>query len=206
MATLQNTIPSYLYQQYQDDDALQAFVAAYNQLAQTYVNSFNQLNLPIYTQDPVSGAVLDWVAAGLYGITRPTLAYTTSFTYEDFNTYVLNQIAIDDRVDASTSTYFAVTDDVFRRILTWNLYRGDGHVFSPLWLKKRVVRFLLGANGAPLVVDDTSAVSVAYASGGAVTIVVTLGGTITLSLVQLLAATVNQGVCPLPPFYTYSIT
>jgi len=204
--TLQTTIPSYLYQEYSDDDALQAFVASYNQLAQTYVSSFNQLNLPIYTQPPVSGAVLDWVAQGLYGIIRPTLAATVYHVAEAFNTYQLNQIPIDGKSTLSTSTFYPVTDDIFRRILTWNLYKGDGRVFSAKWLKKRVARFLLGANGAPLPVADTQSVGVTYTSSSHIVVTIDLGGTITSTLVAILAAAIAQNDCPLPPFYTYSFT
>ena len=44
-------LPSYIYQEYSDDDDLQAFAASYNSLAQQYINTLNSLNLPIYTSD-----------------------------------------------------------------------------------------------------------------------------------------------------------
>ncbi|HET8686956.1 MAG TPA: hypothetical protein VFM18_09875, partial [Methanosarcina sp.] len=43
-----NTIKSYLYQEYQDDLDLQAFVNAYNAYTQSYVDWYNQTALPIY--------------------------------------------------------------------------------------------------------------------------------------------------------------
>ena len=70
--SLQQIIPAYLYQEYQDDPDLQAFWAAYNTLAQQYVNWFLQIGLPIYTGPLIVGPLLDWIAQGLYGIARPT--------------------------------------------------------------------------------------------------------------------------------------
>src|ERR1700739_1536949 len=73
-------IPSYLYEEYNDDSDLQAFVSSYNTLAQTFLNTLVELNLPIYTSDVISGPLLDWVAEGLYGISRPSLFSGQSIT------------------------------------------------------------------------------------------------------------------------------
>ena len=70
---LTKTIPSYLYKEYDDDEALQAFVDAFNASAQDYVDWFNTIELPVYTSPTSSGDLLDWVAEGLYGIPRPSL-------------------------------------------------------------------------------------------------------------------------------------
>ena len=69
---LTKILPSYLYTQYADDVNLQSFVSAYNTMTQEYLDWFNNINLPIYTVQ--SGTMLDWVATGLYGIPRPTIA------------------------------------------------------------------------------------------------------------------------------------
>src|SRR5215472_10372716 len=68
---LKKVIPSYLYQEYTDDDDLQAFVDEQNGMQQNYVDTFNALNLPIYTGAIIKGPLLDWVAEGLYGYKRP---------------------------------------------------------------------------------------------------------------------------------------
>ena len=47
--TRQIIIPSYLYQQYQGDDALQAFVDAENVMAQEWLNWWNLINLPVWS-------------------------------------------------------------------------------------------------------------------------------------------------------------
>jgi hypothetical protein len=70
---LTKNLPSYVYQEYSDDDSIQGFVLAQNQIQQAFLNWFNSLNLPIYTKDPISGPLLDWVAGGLYGFLRPVL-------------------------------------------------------------------------------------------------------------------------------------
>ncbi len=132
---LTQTIPSYLYQEYADDENLRAFVANYNVMAQDYVTWFATASLPIYTLQ--SDALLDWVAAGLYGWQRPTL---------------LDEPA---------------TDDVFKRCITWSFYKGDGRVFNIRWLKRRLQRWLNGVDGTDIGyisggVDQTYQISVTF--------------------------------------------
>ena len=62
---LSKTIKSYLYFEYRGDEDCQAFVDAYNQLAQEFVDWFTGIDLPVYTGDQINGPLLDWVAAGL---------------------------------------------------------------------------------------------------------------------------------------------
>lgn len=145
--SLQNVIPSYLYKEFDDDDDLQAFVYAYNLLAQIYVSWFNQIELPIYTG--LSGALLDWVGQSpLYGIARPTLY---SGQPESEGLIASGEIALLEIADfqiVNNITDLAVTsDDVYQRILTWYAYDGDGRQFSAQWLRRRVARFLYGAGG-----------------------------------------------------------
>lgn len=146
--TLIQTIPSYLYQQYADDDDLQAFVGAYNAATQTYVDWFNQANLPIYTQ--LTGDLLDWVAEGLYGFTRTQLATPVPTPLGTLNTEVLNSVSPLGTLNSyvpPTETFYTLTDDVFQRMLTWDFYKGDGKRFCMRWLKRRIMRFLVGTNG-----------------------------------------------------------
>lgn len=140
MATLQKIIAAYLYQQYQDDEDLLAFVKVFNQMSQDYLDTFNNLELPIYTRDPVAGELLDWVAEGLYGLARPVLPTT------------------------------AVDDDLFRRVITWHVLKGDGRVFWIRWLKRRVAQFLFGTNGVSFNVDQTYRISVIQDAAQNVTI------------------------------------
>lgn len=205
LTALSTIIPAYVYQQYADDDNVSAFFYAYNNFAQTYLNWFNGLNLPIYTGDVISGPLLDWVAQGIYGISRPTLAITrTLSTLGDFNTYDVNSIDINGSGGTSTSTIYTVTDDIFKRIITWNFYKGDGFTFSALWLKRRIARFLAGVNGTDYT-GPTYQISVVYA--GTKTINVTLfSGSIPLTAAIILQAAILDGnILPLPFQYTVNV-
>lgn len=159
--SVQNVIPSYAYVQYQDDDEVTAFFEAYNIYAQAYTDWFNNLNLPIYTRSPVEGTLLDWVAAGLYGIIRPGLPTSTGTPSEGpLNTWRANSLPVNGYRPGIPDTFTATTDDTFRRILTWNFFKGDGKVFTPTWLKRRINRFLNGLNGTNVQNDTTYDVSV----------------------------------------------
>lgn len=143
--SLQNVIPSYLFSQYTDDDGLQAQRLAYNQVAQSYLDWFNQINLPVYTG--LSGSLLDWVATGLYGLPRPLIPTQAGPGVGLFDTVEYNQIEYNQYFVAQNQTFYTVSDDLYKRILTWRFYRGDGPQFTIPWLKKRVKRFLVGVNG-----------------------------------------------------------
>lgn len=168
--TLQKTIPSYAYTQYADDDDIQGFFAAFNTLAQQYVNTFNALNLPVYTGDLIVGALLDWVALGLYGLARPLLPYGVGKNLGPYNTSAFNSLYFNESKLLGPTTYYATTDDIFKRILTWHLYKGDGKVFNIRWLKRRIMRFLLGVNGTSPDIGNTYQVSVTFGPSGQVNI------------------------------------
>jgi hypothetical protein len=168
-------IPSYLYQEYSDDDDLQAFVAAYNSMQQDIVDTFNGLNLPIYTKEPVAGPLLDWVARGLYGMARPSLIsgeYKTLGPYNsgNYNTQQYNSW------DLLFPDQIAITnDDIFRRILTWHVSKREGKYFTIHWLKKRIAKFLYGTNGTQPNIDQTYQISVTFGPNYEVTIRFILG-------------------------------
>ena len=144
--SLQNTIPAFPYKEYDDDDDLQAMFNAYNVLAQIYVDWFNQINLPIYTG--LEGALLDWVGQGLYGKIRPTLYSNTPYVFGPLNTFSLNQHGPNAGGVINNITDIAVTDDdIYKRVITWHFYKGDGKQINAQWVRRRVLRFLYGANG-----------------------------------------------------------
>ena len=167
---LTSVIPSYLYQEYSDDDDLQEFVAAQNQCQQDYVDTFNALNLPIYTGPTgegntslVAGALLDWVGTGLYGMLRPALDSGQPVVMGPLNTWGPNWIypnwnippanisltfGLNELQQLSVGDIVVTDDDLYRRILTWHLFKGDGNYFSIRWLKRRVWRFCYGPNGS----------------------------------------------------------
>jgi len=158
----ETVIPSYLYIQYNDDDDLLAFVEAYNQTAQEFISWFASANLPVYTAVTIAGALLDWVALGLYGIARPVLPAAKSRDLGPFNTFMFNTLPPNGRKMIDPGTYYITTDDVFKRVITWNFYKGDGRTFNVRGLKRRVMRFLTGENGVDPGVDNTYQISVTF--------------------------------------------
>lgn len=198
-AMLSQTIGSYLYFQYQDDPTLPAFIEAYNAMTQTYVTWFNTINLPVWTSPTISGPLLDWVANGIYGIPRPVLTTSSSSVTGPIATFAIatNPIAARTEVDSGTATI--ATDDIYKRVMTWNLYKGDGMQFTTAWLKRRIARFLAGQNGVDPGIEDTFNVSIAEAPG-TFTITLPTGG-VSVQLQQCFA----NNVLSLPFQYTYEV-
>jgi hypothetical protein len=232
---LNDILPSYLYTQYNDDDDLQAFVGAQNDYARSYLNWFNTLNLPVYTSSTISGTLLDWVAAGLYGFPeRPSLPSGHINATGGYNTLPYNKLEFNKFRYISTGAYYATNDDVFKRIITWSFYKGDGMQFSIDWLKRRVIRFLIGVNGTCPPIDNTYQVSVQFGTGGVVNILIlngqrtVTGGAIynrfgfntvaynglksrfmnytPLALAPVLQAGIASGALPLPFQFTYNVS
>lgn len=199
--SLTNIIRMYLYEQYADDDDLQAFVAAHNGFAQQYLDLFNQIQLPVYTNPLITGALLDWVAAGLYGMRRPVLFSGSNVGLGAYNTVELNLLAFNEHTKVGVSHVSTTTDDVFKRIMTWNLYRGDGKQFNVKWLKRRIVRFLIGENGTAPAIDNTYDVSVTYGAGRVVNILLP-----NVAFAEMLQEAIESGAVQLPFQYSYNVT
>lgn len=174
--TVTEVIPSYLYEQYADDDDLRAFVDAYNGLAQQYVTWFAETVLGDYTS--LSGALLDWVALGLYGIARPSLASGLNRDIGPLNTWTLNQIAFNTITRVGPQNVTVTTDDIFKRIITWNFYKGDGRQFNVRYLKRRVMRFLIGENGSAPNIEQTYLISVTFGADNTVSIRIAPGSAV----------------------------
>lgn len=169
-------IPSYSYWQYNDSPDIAAFFAGFNQLSQQYLDAFNALNLPIYTGPLITDLLLDWVAIGLYGIKRPSLPSGAEQIIGPLNTQAANDLLPNDFEILGPMTYYAATDDIFKRVLTWNLYKGDGTVFNIRWLKRRIQRFLLGVNGTDPGINETYQISITFGAANLVQIEVVTGG------------------------------
>jgi len=145
---LTKVIPSYLYQEYSDDDDLQGFCQAINELQQNYVDTFNQINLPIYPGPIVAGKLLDWVAQGLYGMSRPSIGVGRPVQIGPLNTWGPAMLpAINEIIQTHPGNVIVTNDDLFRRIITWHFFEGDGKYFNVRWIKRRVWRFIMGVNG-----------------------------------------------------------
>lgn len=179
---------------------LQAFVDSYNSLAQGYLNSVNDLNLPIYTLQ--SGALLDWVAFGIYGMQRPSLSSGTTFTpYGVYNTVPYNETAYSEDVKGGGVVAYVVTDDYFKRILTWNFYKGDTFQFTIPWLKRRIKRFLYGENGVDFEIGETYEISIANPDSSTLEITIP-----DLPVSPIFEAALQQGVLNVPFQFNYTVT
>lgn len=168
--TLTTLIKAYLYQQYNDDEDMQVFFMAYNDMAAQYVDWFVNVQLPVYMGPYVSGALLDWVGEGLYGIARPVLPTGLSQNLGMFNTVTFNSIVFNEELHVGPPNYYYTDDDTYRRVLTWHLYKGDGKLFDIRWLKRRVERFLTGKDGGAGQTDQTYNISISFGVGNQVNI------------------------------------
>lgn len=202
--SLTNIIPSYPYQEYADDDNIASFFLAYNDIAQEYLNWFNTVNLPIYTG--LSGSLLDWVAQGVYGISRPSLPYGLIVGVGPLNTWKLNTIKINSFATEGGIDLFETTDDIFKRIITWDFFKGDGQVFCVEWLKRRVMRFLTGTAGTAPNISQTYPVSVVSANGAfVITVTLTTAAGIPLLITQVLQSAIQAGAVALPFQWSFSL-
>lgn len=193
-------LPAYLYQQYNDDEDLTAFFTAYNVLAQQYLDGTNTLNLPIYTQP--TGMLLDWVALGIYGIVRPSLSTpAVSSPLGVYDTVPYDTTAYTQDIKTSPSSFYVVTDDYFKRIITWNFYKGDGFQYTTEWLKRRIKRFLFGLNGIDFRIDNTYEISVTYTAPNTINIHIP-----NLDVSPIFKSAIQGGVLNVPFQYIYNIT
>lgn len=188
--TIQAIIPQYLYQQYSDDDNLQAFVASFNATAQTYLDWFNQTPLGVYVNASISGPLLDWLATSIYGYARPSLnTPPVRGPYYGGVGYAITGAQSISRIErtASGGTSRAVTDDYYKRALTWHLYAGDGKQMSLAWMKKRIARFLYGQNGVDISVDMLQNVGITFPATSTLMITIPAGASSTIFQTLLLS-------------------
>lgn len=164
---LEEIIKSYLYTQYNDDDDIRAFVSAYNALAQDVYTWMLSANLPIFVGGYNAGDQLKWIAEGIYGVKKPILVSEKQSIYGPFNAVLFNQLPFNGRKVVKQSEQVVVSDDLFKRIMTWNFYKGDGYYFTIPWLKRRIMRFLTGVDGVDVVNDQRWSISVLFSSSGA---------------------------------------
>lgn len=158
---LQNVIKSFLYLEYSDDDDLQAFVASQNSLTQGYLDWFNQNPLGLYTSPYITGSLLDWIGQGVYNIRRPVLSTETAYFIAGYDSAAYDTVPYNGNTLLQSGSSSIANDDIYKRVLTWNLYRGDGQVFTIGWLKNRISRFLNGPNGADFtVLNDPPSITV----------------------------------------------
>lgn len=178
---LTTIFPMYPYSQYAEDENIQAVFTSINSTAQTYLDWFVYTPLGVYTSSNISGPLLDWIGNGIYGITRPTYITTTASRQAGISMHPIGLNAIDTAYIKISGILNLATDDLYKRVLTWFLYRNDGLVPTLMWLRKRIARFLYGANGSDITVDyvqNISLVSQPLASPSAPMLTSSAGGTL----------------------------
>lgn len=225
------TVPAvYLYPKFDSDENLLAFVANFNDAAQTYVDWMSNVGAALAYYPALSGPLLDWVAQGRYDTSRPTIGTVGAPGVGMLDTQLLDTFQFNPQFgQPSAGTYYGLSDDSFQRVLTWNNYVGDGPYFDVRWLKRRIMRFFVGVNGQEptpwdmsgvpgamgasygVGTEDTTAISVAFAAG---TCTVTIAQATLMSLVpgvteQLISdfhLLFLSGVLLLPGQYSYAVT
>lgn len=197
--------PAYPYHQFSDDQNIVALFAAYNRLAQDTLSWMVTHPMALYTGPALSGDFLTYCALCLYGQFRYRISYTElrdvtgEIDSSMINRLAVNETPIDKRYSGS-----AISDDLFKRILTWNLYKGDGLCFSIPWLKRRIMRFLTGEDGHAWRFNSTAPVSVRCVGKQ---VIITLNpeewpGDLTALLGRIL----NNGILNVPPMLTFSLS
>lgn len=150
--------------------------------------------------------LLEWVLTNLYGIPRPTLGTLLSSVSvgDAYNSFAYNKRTYNDHSLTKTYSYSPADDDIYKRVATWNLYKGDGYQFTGRWLKRRVARFLTGTGGVDPGIDQTYGVGVQYLPNYKIQIncsSVAPGA----AFIQALADLIASGACSLPFQYVFSV-
>lgn len=201
-APVEKIIPSYPFVQYRDDPNIVAFFDAYNEMAQEYLDELNSLSLPYWPSPALSGKLLDWVVEGIYGETRPLLQVSQDAIAKGaYNTIDYNTIPYAGMKNFVPSATTYVVDDYFKRILTWNFYKGDGFQFNIDWLKRRIARFLRGPNGIDPPVTDTFDISVVPNNG----VFAILLPDSSDGVGNFLKAAIEQRIVKLPFIYSFTV-
>lgn len=158
------TIPCYPFVQYNDDPDIVAFFTAQNETAQAAIDATNAYQLPVFLEQ--SGALLDWAASSIYGITRPNLTSGGPRSVGPLNTFQFNTERLNSFSMVNSSKSFIADDATYQRIVQWNTFKGDGFQFTMRWLKRRIQRFI----SSELFPDQTYQVSVRFTGPHAVLI------------------------------------
>jgi hypothetical protein len=157
---LAEVIHSYLYDQYNDDADLQAFVDSYNAISQGYLDWFNNTPLSVYTSDAITGPLLDWTARSFWGIKRPVISTSSTVINGGLDTMAINTMPVNGFKRTVSGTAFVANDDIYKRALTWSLFLGDSKQMSMHWIKHRIARFLFGVNGRDVSMNDLNYISI----------------------------------------------
>ena len=140
--TYQLSKEAYAYNQYLVNDFIRTATEVLNDEYQAYVDDFNSLDMPNYLSK--EGLWLDWIAKGIWGQARPTIALGEIIPAigGSANTPLCSMPA-SGFISAILPETETVNDDIFKRFLTWHLFVGDSSRFNVAWLKRRIKRFVM---------------------------------------------------------------
>lgn len=195
---LQTIIYAYPYMQYADDPNIVAFFTAYNILAQTYLNWFNQTGLALYTNPVINGPLLDWIGQGIYGIARPVFAtLVTHYSPAALNAFPRNTMAVNGSRYSQSGTSVVANDDYYKRVLTWATYIGNGRYFSIPNLRLRIARFLYGVNGTDVSLELAQNVQIEPVEGEPTLLSISLPTSLSVQA-QLFEQALAEGILAFP--------
>lgn len=226
---LQAVPRAYLYDQYSDDEDLQSFFSTLTAFGQGYMDWATNTPLAVWTNPNINGQLLDWTAQSLYGIVRPVISTSSSKTTGVYGTRAYGTgPAYGMLLRRETGTAIIANDDIYKRVITWVLYQGDADNIDITWLKKRIARFLYGADGSDFDIGLLNNISInptmmlanagygrnpygmrpAY---GMMLIRQTLQIQLNITIPntpasQILSDFLTQGILPMPTQCTYTVT
>ena len=166
---LQTIIKAYPYFEYADSDDTTAFFNSLNSLGQQYLDWFNDTPLGVYTDPSISGPLLDWIANNLWGIYRPVISTSSTFVLAGWGSFAWGEEAYGTMNYIQSGTAQIATDDIYKRLLTWILYLGDGKQMSIQWLRRRIARFIYGVDGADIDIGLITNINIQANAGTVVT-------------------------------------
>ena len=166
---LQTIIKAYPYFEYADSDDTTAFFNSLNSLGQQYLDWFNGTPLGVYTDPSISGPLLDWIANNLWGIHRPVISTSSTFVLAGWGSFAWGEEAYGAMNYIQSGTAQTATDDIYKRLLTWILYLGDGKQMSIQWLRRRIARFIYGADGGDIDIGLIANINIAIPSKSIIT-------------------------------------
>ncbi|MXV43589.1 hypothetical protein GS501_00655 [Saccharibacter sp. 17.LH.SD] len=196
--------PATPYQQFSDDADIIAFFEAYNALMQEIIFWMVGHPMALYIGPALTGNLLSYCALCLYGQFRYRISYVELRSVTGaIDTTTINRLSVDETVIDKRYIGNSISDDLFKRILTWNFYKGDGLNFSIPWLKRRIMRFLTGDDGHAWRFNSTDPVSVRLE--GRKVIITPDTGPWSHDLVIILSRILTNGILNVPPMFTFMV-
>ncbi|MDF7675085.1 hypothetical protein PT277_05140 [Acetobacteraceae bacterium ESL0709] len=192
------------YNQFTDDEDIAAFFTAFYKIARQTISWMAEHPFAFYVGPQLTGGFLNYCTYCLYGQFRYKISYVQVQHYTgSINEEEINIKSIDEETITKTYLGTSISDDLHKRITTWNFYKGDGLNFTIPWLKRRVMRFLTGDNGHTGKFNNCVPVSVGV-NAHEVTITISPGNWDS-NLVDILSKIINNGILNMPPMFLFTV-